>query len=152
MSENSFTIEIPADNDGFALLQCEYCGELFKVKPCDYYDDGILEIRCPSCGLISDNYLTEEAIELATKIAKNYALELIHSELKKTERQFSKGFVKFKAGKPPKREDESPLTATIEALTITKFPCCSYEAKIKPILRMCGCNCPFCGVVNYEFE
>ena len=47
-------IAIPADNDGFALLQCNLCGEFFKLKPSDVQSDEVLNIWCPVCGLISE--------------------------------------------------------------------------------------------------
>jgi hypothetical protein len=40
MSDATFEISIPADNDGYALMQCPNCGEFFKVKPDDFEDDG----------------------------------------------------------------------------------------------------------------
>ena len=145
-------IEIPADNDGFALLQCSLCGELFKVKPSDYEDDGVLEIHCPACGLSGENFFTEEVIELALAMAQNYAHDLIYSQMKKWEKQLSNGIMTFKAGKKPKPEYESPIHATIDALTITRFRCCGYDTKIKPLLKICGSYCPFCGVKEFELE
>lgn len=152
MSDVTMTIEIPSDNDGFVLLQCPLCGDFFKVRPNDYEDDGVLELHCPSCGQISDSYMTEDVIDLAMAMAQNYATELIYNEMKKWEKQFNKGFLKFSAGKKPKPEHESPIRATIEALTISSFHCCSRDAKVKPMYKICGCYCPFCGVKDYELK
>ena len=152
MSDVTFQISIPSDNDGYCLMQCPTCGEYFKVKPDDYEDDGVLEMRCPACGLIGDNYITEDVLELAMVIAQNYAMDLIHNEFKKMERKFKSGAVTFKAGKKPTPEPESPIRAGIEALAITRFPCCKRSIKIKPLLQITGCYCPFCGVKNYEVE
>jgi uncharacterized C2H2 Zn-finger protein len=69
------TIEIPADNDGFVLLQCALCGEIFKVKPCDFEDD-----------------------------------------------------------------------------TVHQYRCCNREVKIKPLLKIAGSYCPFCGVKEFETQ
>ncbi|MGX8797651.1 hypothetical protein ACR6HW_16565 [Fusibacter sp. JL298sf-3] len=65
--DNEFTIKIsiPTDDYGYILLKCSHCGTFFKSTPDDIEDDRVLEIYCPSCGLISDNYLTEEVVELA---------------------------------------------------------------------------------------
>ena len=49
----SFQISIPSDNDGYILLRCEHCGTFFKVPASDIEDDRLLNIYCPSCGLIS---------------------------------------------------------------------------------------------------
>lgn len=149
---DSFTISIPSDDDGYVLFQCPTCGTYFKVTPSDAKDDGVLEIFCPCCGLVGENYITEDVFELAMIISKNKAMDMIHKELKKIERQFSKGFVTLKVGKPPKQEPEDPIHSSIEALEITCFPCCQHNAKIKPILKMTGCYCPFCGVKNYELK
>jgi hypothetical protein len=152
MSDITMQITIPADNDGFVLMQCHFCGEYFKVTPSDYEDDNVLELHCPGCGLISDNYFTEDAIDLAMTMAKNYAMNMIHDEMKKWERQFKSKSVTFKAGKKPTPESENPIRATIEALTKTHFPCCKRYAKIKPLLKISGCYCPFCGVKHFGIE
>ena len=148
----SFQIEIPADDNGFILLQCPYCGTYFKIATSDAEDKSILKIVCPSCGLESESYLTADVIDLAQAIINNKAMDLIHNEFKKMERNFRRGPVTFKAGKPPKHEREDPLHSGIEAMETAHFPCCKRTAKIKPLLIMTGCYCPFCGVKNYEIE
>lgn len=146
------SISIPSDDDGYVLLQCPNCGTFFKATPLDIEDDGILQIYCPSCGLASESYLTEDVIELAEAMAQNVAMDMIYDAFKKMEREFKHGPVTFKAGEKPKREPENPIRSGIEALEITSFPCCKRTAKIKPLLKMTGCYCPFCGVKNYEVE
>ena len=153
MSEEfTMNISIPADDDGYVILQCPNCSTYFKLKPSDAEDDGVLDIYCPSCGLIGESYITQDVLELAITMSQNFALDMIHKEFKKMERQFKGGPVTIKAGAPPKHETESPIRSGIDALEITYFPCCKREAKIKPLLRMTGCYCPFCGVKNYEVE
>lgn len=145
-------ISIPTDDDGYVLLKCSQCGTFFKTTPSDIKDDGVLELFCPSCGLTSDNYITDDVLELVMTMAQNKATDLIYDELKKMERQFRKGPVTFKAGKKPKHEPENPIRSGIEALETATFPCCNRTAKIKPMLKMTGCYCPFCGVKNFEVE
>ena len=145
-------ISIPTDDDGYTLLQCPNCGTYFKATPSDIKDDGVLELFCPSCGLAGESFITENVIELAMDMAQNKAMDMIHDEFKKMERKFKKGLITFKAGKPPKKEHEDPIRSGIEALEIVSFSCCQRSSKIKPILRMTGCYCPFCGVKNYEIE
>ena len=152
MSDVTFQISIPSDNDGYCLMQCPTCGEYFKVTPSDYEDEGVLEICCPACSLVADNYFTEDVLELAMNIAKNYATDLIYNDFKKMESKFKGGIVSIKTGKKPKSEPETPIYAGIEVLAITKFPCCKRSAKVKPLLQITGCYCPFCGVKNYEVE
>jgi hypothetical protein len=148
----SFQISIPSDNDGYILLRCEHCGTFFKVPASDIEDDRLLNIYCPSCGLISEHYLTPEVIELAEAIIQNYALDVLYDTFKDLERKTRHGFVQFKAGKKPKHVRENPIKTGIEALEITGFRCCHRSAKVKPLLRITGCYCPFCGVKEYEVE
>lgn len=145
-------IPIPTDEDGYVLFRCPQCGTFFKAAPSDVEDDGVLEIYCPSCGLSSDNYLTDDVIELALATFKNKAMDMIHDEFKKMERQLTKDFGIFKAGKKPEKEPENPIRSGIQSLVIASFSCCTRTAKIKPMFKMTGCYCPFCGVKNYEVE
>ena len=139
-------ISVPTDNDGFVLLRCSLCGEFFKMKPSEMEADDVIEIWCPCCGLKSENYLTDDVIELSLKMAKNVAMNMVFDELKKWERQFSSNSIPFKVGKQSEKEAETPIIAGVEALVIQKYKCCKREAKIKPLIKMCGSHCPYCGV------
>ncbi len=151
--ELTFSISIPPDDDGYVLFQCEHCGEFFKVTASDCEDDEVLNIYCPACGLISDNYFTDDVIELAMIMAHNATNNMIHDIFKDLERHNSSGnFVKFKAGKKPKDEYESPIRSIIDNLEIKDYPCCSRSAKIKPLVKMSVSYCPFCGVICFEDE
>lgn len=150
--EFNVNISIPTDNYGYVLLKCSHCGTFFKATPDDIEGAGVLELYCPSCGLSSDNYITEDVLELAFSMVTNKVADIIYDEFKKMEHQFKKGPITFKAGKRPIHEAENPIQSGIEALEITSFPCCNLTAKVKPILRITGCYCPFCGVKNYEVE
>lgn len=147
-----FNVNIPCDNDGFVLLNCQHCGTFFKLTGNDIQDDGILNIYCPSCGLISDVYITDEVIALAQTKITNYAMDMTYDAFKDMERQSKRGVLQFKAGRRPSHERENPIKSGIEALEITEFKCCKRKAKIKPLLKFTGCYCPFCGVKEYEVE
>jgi len=151
--EDSFHIEIPIppDNKGFILLKCAYCGELFKIKVEDLNDDGILNIYCPSCGLISEQYFTNEVLELAQIKIKNKAIEIVNEQLNNIEKQFKNSFIKFKR-KKIKYEVEPVIYSSIEAMEEVNFPCCKRKVKIKPLLKVTGCYCPFCGVKEYGIK
>ena len=144
-------VSIPADDDGFVLLQCPLCGEFFKVRPTDYQADDVIEVWCPSCGLKADNYFTDDVLELAEKKTENYATDLIYNEMKKWERQFKGSFISFKANRKPQPREEYPINYGIDTLEVMKYPCCKRDAKIKPIYKMCGSYCPFCGVRYEEY-
>ena len=153
MSEDiHMTISIPTDDEGYVLLKCQHCGTFFKGTPSDIQDDGVLRIFCPSCGLVSESYITDDVLELAMNMTKNIMNDMIHDMFKDLERHSKKNALKFKAGRRPPRESEDPIRSGIEALEICTFPCCSRTAKIKPMLKMTGSYCPFCGVKHYEVE
>jgi hypothetical protein len=148
----SITIDIPTDDEGYCLLKCEHCGTLFKACPSDVKDDSVLNIYCPSCGLTSENYITEDVLNLAMNIVGNRVNDMLYKAFKDLEKHSKKGLVHFKAGHRPSHQPEDPIRSGVEAMEIVKFPCCKRTAKIKPLLRMTGCYCLFCGVKNYEVE
>ena len=145
-------LEIPSDHDGFILFQCPLCGEFFKLRVNECQAEDVYEIWCPSCGLKSENYLTEEAIELATKMVTNAAMDMLHNELKKMEKSFKGGALTLKVSNKPKEEDETPLVSGIDALEVQNYKCCNRSAKIKPGIKMSGSFCPYCGVCYDENE
>nr|WP_307990636.1 TFIIB-type zinc ribbon-containing protein [uncultured Niameybacter sp.] len=151
MSDISLEISIPADNDGFVLFRCPVCGEYFKLKPSDVEADEVLHVWCPCCGIASKDYITDDVIDLAMKMAENVAMDMIFNEMKKWERQF-KGPLTFKVGNRPKPKPEEPIVAGIEALEKERYRCCKREAKIKPTLKYSSSYCPFCGVKKFEVE
>lgn len=147
-----FQISIPSDDDGYILLRCEHCGTYFKITAEDVKDDRLLNLYCPCCGLKSEHYLTPEVIELAQAMVRNYVMDIIYDAFKDIEKSTKNNSIQFKAGKKPKHERESPIKSGIEAMEIANFKCCHRSAKIKPLLRITGCYCPFCGVKEYEVE
>ena len=151
MSEQIGFISIPADEDGFVLMQCPLCGELFKLRTEDFEAEDVIEIWCPCCGLKSETYFTKDVIELALKKTENYAMERIYDELKKLERKSRNSLVSFKAGKKPARREEYPIRSGIENMEITHYRCCDREAKTKAMYKICGSYCPFCGVRYDEY-
>lgn len=70
-------ISIPADDEGYVLLKCEHCGTFFKATPSDIKDDGVLRIFCPSCGLVSESYITDDVLELAMNMVSNQVNDMI---------------------------------------------------------------------------
>ena len=149
----SFEITIPADDDGYVLLECSYCGSYFKLTVSDCQDDDLLHIWCPCCGLISESYFTEEVIELAMAMAKNIASDYLYDNLKKLERKTnSNGVIKINVGKRPMHEHENPLYTRIDELTEYYYKCCKRSAKISLLQKMSASFCPFCGVIDFGNE
>jgi DNA-directed RNA polymerase subunit RPC12/RpoP len=148
MSE--FEISIPTDNEGFMLLKCPLCGEYFKLHPSEINADDVIEIWCPCCGLKAGNYLTPDVMELALRIAKNIINNTIYEGFRDLERQTKGNMMSFKVGKKPDDEPELPIMRSIDEMVVEKYACCNREAKIKPIIKMYGSYCPYCGVKQDE--
>lgn len=142
-------ITIPTDNDGFVLLQCERCGEYFKITPTEIENDTNLFIYCPMCGMTSDTYVTEDVIELAKIMVKNHIEKEIYNSLKPLERTNRKSILKFKIGPKPVEDYETPITSGIDVLELKTFRCCNKQAKVHPLIKMSGSYCPFCGESDY---
>jgi hypothetical protein len=146
-------ISIPADDEGYILLQCSHCGSFFKITSEDLKDESVFNIYCPCCGLISDNYYTEDVIELAQTKVYNLAMDMIYDAFKDMERHnSSKSAVKFKAGNKPKHEHENPIRTRIDELKIMQYDCCHRSAKVSPLIQMSASYCPFCGVIHFGDE
>ncbi len=139
-------INIPADVDGFILMQCPLCNEHFKLRPSDIEADDTSKIFCPFCGIVSENYFTQDVIDLALSMVKNEAMKQIHNELKKIERTTKNNMVSLKAGRKPKPEYEKPIVSIADSLVVLKYDCCKKDAKVVPLTKMCGSYCPYCGV------
>lgn len=148
----NMTISIPTDDEGYLLLKCGHCSTFFKVTPYDLKDDRILFIFCPSCGLVSDNYFTDDVLKLARTMGENKAMDMAYDKLKDLERSSRNGMFRIKLKSHRHRENEDPIRSGIEALEVCMFPCCARSVKIKPLLKITGAYCPFCGVKNYEIE
>ncbi len=148
----SIEIAIPSDEDGFILLKCGYCGNFFKVPAQELNNDNNLNIYCPCCGLISESYITQDVVDLARAMITNYMNDAIYEAFKGLEKTTKKGVLQFKAGQRPKHESENPIRTGIEALEIATLDCCNKKAKVKPLLKMTGCYCPFCGVKEYDVK
>ena len=147
MNDFTIRISIPTDDDGYVLLQCPKCGEYFKLPPSNIKSEGVLNIYCPLCGLISDNYLTKDVMELAQAKELNHVQRNIYDKIKKLERKSKNSPVKIKVNKPDE-VDEIPIKSTIDSMEIVDFECCNRQAKIRYLLNFCGCYCPYCGGYN----
>lgn len=150
MEETSFEIRIPCDDDGFILLRCPHCGELFKLTAEDIESDETLDIYCPSCGLGDSNFLTQDVIDLALAKTSNYAMDAITQQLQAFAKKNSNSLVRFKVKANREREPEPPIRTAIEALQIATCHDCGREAKVSPALAMSAYTCPLCGIGQFN--
>ena len=142
----NFEINVPTDNEGFVLLKCPKCKNLFKLKPSDYQSDSVFSIYCPSCGLISMCHI------LALKKVNNYMNDYLTREFKELEKGSKGSLLQFKIESDYKKENEQPIMLRTEKLEKKEYICCKMQAKIKSILKMSGSYCPYCEVMDYGIE
>lgn len=150
MEETYFEIKIPCDSDGYVLLRCPHCGELFKLTAEDIESDEIFDIYCPSCGLTADNFLTQDVINLALAKTGNFAMDAIDQQLQAFAKKNSNSLVHFEVNADREREPEPPVREAIEALQITMCRDCGQKAKISPALVMSAHTCPLCGIGQFN--
>lgn len=150
MEETRFEIRISCDDDGFILLRCPHCGELFKLTAEDIDSDETLDICCPSCGLSDSNFLTQDVIDLALAKTSNYAMDAIAQQLQAFAKRNSGSLIRFEVKANREREPETPIRAAIEALQIATCHDCGREAKVSPALAMSAYTCPLCGIGQFN--
>lgn len=141
MEETRFGIRMPCDDDGFILLRCPHCGELFKLTAEDIESDETLDIYCPSCGLCANNFLTQNVIGLALAKTSNYAMYVIAQQLQAFAKKNSNSLVRFEFKANREREPEPPIRAAIEALQILTCHDYGREAKVSPAIAMSAYTC-----------
>ncbi len=83
-------ISILTDNDGYVLLKCLTCGEIFMLKPSDIEEESKIDIWCPKCGLKHDTYLDDEVYELTNRMVQNYVTDMLNVFTKNIKKIFKK--------------------------------------------------------------
>lgn len=155
------TITIPADNDGYILMSCPECGEVFKLKVSDIHDEGVLNLYCPACGFSSysvSDFTNEDVERYVEQLTENVAYDLVNDLLKPLEKEIkkinrnSKGLfsIIFKREHTKKPGRPLPLYTIIDALKPAYCPQCGRYAKVKMLLRESSYCCPLCGVQIYS--
>lgn len=139
------SISIPTDTEGFVLLKCSLCGELFKLSASTIQEESQLGQWCPNCGLTGQLFLDDEVIDYANKVIENHVADLLNGFSKDLEKKFKKGPMNFKAGKKISKVTTDPIISKTENLEHYFYICCKNEAKISPSLKIEGSYCPYCG-------
>lgn len=150
MSDFTFEISIPCDDEGFLTLSCPACSEQFKLLADDYDNDNVIDIFCPYCGLSNStsDFLTEDVIEAATREAENHAMKMIDKSLGKMVKDLNKsGFIEAKIKGDFKESAPKDLLEE-NNMKIIKFECCAKEIKITDNMPNSLFYCCFCGVDN----
>ena len=147
----NFSVNIPSDDDGFILLQCPKCREKFKLYCNDLKSNELINIYCPSCGLIIDNYFTDEVVQLVHARALNQINSHIDKKFKKISRQFKNSPIEFKYDKF-KKIDEIEIKSKIDTMQSVYLDCCDKNIKIRDFIIYSKYYCPFCGGLVMEIN
>jgi hypothetical protein len=144
--DEEITMSIPLDEDGCLLLQCPRCGELFKVLGEDYEAEDVWELWCPMCGIKSDCFLPEDALELAKAKVLNHVMETFGKELA----NIGKGLprqspIRLTVTSHFEKARERELFPAVDAYVSTTCGFCGRSERIKPLLKYIGAFCTFCG-------
>lgn len=150
MDNLRFNISIPSDEDGYVLFQCPHCGELFKVAVDEYESDSVLDIHCPLCGLISDNFFTPDVIDLALSKTANVVVPELEELLKKKLGEMGNGLVSLSLKTNHEKEPEIPIRQAVEALQMVTCKDCKRISKVSPALSMSLYTCPYCGIGQFN--
>ena len=148
MSE-TISVNIPSDEDGYVLLQCDHCGENFMLKVDDLEDESQLDFWCPNCGLVVDNLLNNEIESLIEKMVDNKVIDILNESFEKLERSSKNSKnIKITGNKIPKN-NILPIGRSVGDFIKIDYQCCHKKAKIKSIKKFEGGYCPFCGEMHY---
>lgn len=148
MTDMSFEISIPCDDDGYLMLTCPACSEDFKVLGDDFQDDAVLELYCPYCGLSAstNDYLPKDVMEAAYREAENQAMKMIEKSLGKMTKEINKsGFMKAEVKSKFKENAKKELIAENNMKPI-KLKCCEKEIRIQDSIPHSVFYCCYCGV------
>jgi hypothetical protein len=145
--DNTFTISIPLDKDGFLELECDYCRGRFMLTKEIFEDDDNLNFYCPICGIPNriNTFYCPEVLEKANQVAMNYALDEIYKTLSKDFKSFNKnGVFKLTVDKP-KPVPVSELFVPIHEYKKIHLSCCEISIKATSFDETIGVYCPLCG-------
>ncbi|MEI3610175.1 hypothetical protein [Pseudogracilibacillus sp. SO10305] len=152
ISNVTFKIDIPLDEDGFFSMQCPYCNNRFKINGQYFKTLDKDEVFCPICGLANkvSTFYTKETIDLSMSIAKNYAEEIIYNAFKGfNSKRRTKGIIKTKGFKKPSPIVES-LYENDDTLIMAHKECCNVKLKVTVLDKWLTPYCIKCG--GYEHE
>ncbi len=122
MSDQSISMSLPLDSDGFLRRECPSCKRQFKWRPAQPNDEAVPEPQenvaspdfyyCPYCGdpAALDQWWTQEQIEYAQQLAMARVLGPELRELGKSIQNLNRssgGFIKAKVSLPDTSEPTS---------------------------------------------
>lgn len=147
MSEKTFEIGIPVDEDGFLEMECDFCKARFMLHKDTFQDESFLHFFCPVCGLPNgtDTFYCPEVLEKAEQMALNYMYEEISRTLGQSIKKINQsGFLKMTMD-IPKKEPEKELYQSVNEYDTVRLDCCHSTVKIQYLDKEIGIYCPLCG-------
>lgn len=147
MSEKTFEIGIPVDEDGFLEMECDFCKNRFMLHTDTFQDESYLHFFCPVCGLPNgtDTFYCTEVLEKMEQVAMNYMYAELERTLGKSIKKFNKnGFVKMTMD-IPKSEPEKELYQPVNEYETIELNCCDSSVKVQYFDKEIGIYCPLCG-------
>lgn len=147
MSDKTFEIRIPIDEDGFLEMECDFCRNRFMLHADTFHDESYLHFFCPICGFPNETntFYCTEVLEKVEQIALNY----MHSEMERTIGKSIKkinknGFFKMSIN-IPKAEPEKELYQPVSEYETVQLECCNSSVKVQYFDKEIGIYCPLCG-------
>ena len=148
---DTLSITIYADNDGFITYECPYCGSAFKLSAAYINDDDfpIHELFCPYCGLAGapERFISADAMGALETKAHNYVARMLNKSfgdmVKSVNRKKGLIHMSFTPIDTLPEEDVSD-DDTVESIFTCKA--CQRNVKVLRNIGMAKAFCPYCGV------
>lgn len=148
--EETFSIEIPADDEGYFRLQCPHCDDEFKLRADEFEAEEPSELTCALCGMQGNASVfiaREDVQEVLRAEAVNRFREHLDDMFKDLERETrSSDFIQFERKGQMKKEDV-PELREFSDLAVVDLPCCDRHAKVDPSAASSVVYCSYCSQI-----
>lgn len=151
MNDDTFTVKIQGDSEGYVSFECPYCGSEFKLQADEFQneEDPFDELFCPYCGLAKSisSFYTKEVIEQAEAVAYNHMVEELNRAFGKMARSLNqqRSLIKI-TYKPLKKVTTKELKGKDTTETEFECACCNRHIKALYCAGIAKIFCPYCGV------
>jgi predicted RNA-binding Zn-ribbon protein involved in translation (DUF1610 family) len=144
MDDDSFSIQIPTDDEGYLALRCPHCELQFKIRGGDYQERDIADLYCANCGLSGEfaAFLPPDVMEAMHRAALDHMLPDLQKAVADLNRSAG-GLLSIHAEieTPPPPRQLRAVTDLAEA----ELPCCETAVKLSFTNAAAVFYCPFCG-------
>lgn len=146
MSEISFEIPIPLDEDGFIEMECDYCKSRFMLHENVFKNEDYLHFFCPICGLPNNiqSFYCPEVLDKAEQMIGNYMTDYMNQLFSDFNKSNNNDFFSMSI-EIPQKEHEKELYTPPEEYDVVNTDCCSVDVKVRNIDKEIGIYCPICG-------